>query len=158
MGEDKMIEFKTGDIFASEMETLVNPVNCVGVMGGGLALEFKRRYPESYSGYLQWCKDKPTPGSSFSFCRELEKDPMTKKLHNVICLPTKDHFKNPSTLEYVEASLVLFVALHKALNIKSVAIPALGCGLGGLSWEDVRPLMVKHLSNLYIPVEVYEPQ
>lgn len=152
-----MIEFKTGDIFKSDMETLVNPVNCVGKMGKGLSLEFKNRYPESYQGYLQWCKDKPTPGSSFSFCRQIELDTISYKLHNVICLPTKLHWKNPSTLEYIEASLVLFCTLYKALNIASIAIPALGCGLGGLSWDDVKPIMIEHLSKLDIPVEIYMP-
>ena len=153
-----MLEFKTTDIFNSDMETLVNPVNCVGVMGGGLAVTFKRRYPESYKGYMQWCKDKPIPGSSFSFCRELEKDPITGKVHNVICLPTKLHFKNPSTLEYVEKSLVLFCAMYKPLQLKSVAFPALGCGLGGLTWNEVKPVMIKYLENLDIPIEIYEPK
>lgn len=152
------IIFKSSDIFASDMQTLVNPVNCVGVMGGGLALEFKKRYPESYKGYKEWCKDKPIPGSSFSFCRELELDSETLKFHNVICLPTKLHFKNPSTLHYVQSSLVLFCTLYKALNIKSVAFPALGCGLGGLSWDDVKPLMISHLEKVNIPIEIYEPK
>jgi len=152
------IIFKSNDIFDSDAETLVNPCNCVGVAGAGLSLEFKNRYPESYHGYMEWCKDKPTPGSSFSFCRELEKDPVTGKMHNVICLPTKLHYKDPSTLEYVEASLGMFCALQKALNIKSVAMPALGCGLGGLSWYDVKPLMIQYLEKLDIPVEIYEPK
>ena len=153
-----MIEFKTGDIFESDMETLVNPVNCVGVMGGGLAAPFKKRYPESFKGYMQWCKDKPTPGSSFSFCREFETDPVSGKKHNVICLPTKLHWKDPSKIEYIESSLMLFCALQKSLYIRSIAFPALGCGLGGLTWDEVKSVMIKHLEKLQIPVEIYEPR
>ena len=157
MNGKEMIQFKTGDIFNSDMETLINPCNCVGIAGAGLSLEFKKRYPESHKYYLVWSNDKPKPGTSFSFCRELEKDPKTNKMHNVICLPTKDHWKDPSKLEYVEASLALFCAMYKALKITSVAFPALGCGLGSLSWQEIEPIMLKYLEKLEIPVEIYKP-
>jgi O-acetyl-ADP-ribose deacetylase (regulator of RNase III) len=144
-----MITYKTGNIFHSEMKTLVNPVNCVGIMGAGLALQFKKTYPKMYKGYKMVCQQgKLQPGHLlYSSVKEHGK--------TVLSFATKGHFKNPSELEYIERGLIQFRTNYKDLGIDSVAFPMLGCGLGGLKWSDVKPLMEEYLGDLDIPIEIY---
>lgn len=143
---------ENGDIFESKCQTLVCPVNTVGVMGAGLALEFKRRWPHLYRAYKHSCVHGVEPGDLLLY--SVGDKPMEKA---VLCLPTKKHWGDPSMLGYIELGLQAFV--NDGLKyVKSVAFPALGCGLGGLDWANVRPLMDRFLGKLDIPVEVYEPR
>lgn len=143
-----MVIFKQGDIFTSTCSTLVNPVNCVGVMGKGLALEFKRRFPEMYADYVCRCRDKCLhPGEPYIY---------NNGDINIINFPTKTHWRLPSKLSYIDAGLNWFVDNYQQYNIASVAFPALGCGNGGLDWTVVKKLIQDKLENLPIEIEVWE--
>ena len=136
-------EFKNLSIFDSGTEAIVNPVNCVGVMGAGLAKAFKDRYPLMFLEYKKACNTHSfnplKPGSLFIYNHgELK----------IICFPTKNHFSENSKIEYIDSGLISLSRAIKRLNIKSISIPMLGCGLGGLKQEDVIPLFYKHLSNV----------
>ena len=145
-----MLTLHTGDLFASEAQTLVNAVNCVGVMGKGIAAAFKKRYPAMFADYVARCRrDELEPGESY-----LVRDPSGPFVLN---FPTKAHWRSLSRLADIEAGLDHFVANHQAWGIRSIAFPALGCGAGGLKWAGVKPLMLAKLSSLEIPVEIYEP-
>ena len=140
----------TGDIFQSSAKTLVNTVNCVGVMGKGIALEFKKRYPQMYKDYLNRCKNNMVkPGEPYYYSDLLGT--------SIINFPTKDDWRSQSNINYIIKGLKWFVDNYQKLNITSVAFPPLGCGNGGLLWEDVGPIMYKALSNLPIDIEVYAP-
>lgn len=133
------IELGTGSIFDSEAEVLVNPVNCVGVMGAGLAKEFKKRFPEYYSEYVQACRD----GRMRLGIPLLQK---TDYIPWVISFPTKDHWRNSSKYRTIMQGMLRMVSLVYPAppGVKlahSVAIPALGCGLGGLKWSTVRDII-----------------
>jgi O-acetyl-ADP-ribose deacetylase (regulator of RNase III) len=149
-----MIKSAKGSMFDANVDALVNPVNCVGVMGGGLALQFKIKYPRMYSDYREACqRGRITTGQIHAWY-----DPQSNK--TVINFPTKDHWRDPSELDYISMGLA---ALRERLTtdlcvIKSIAIPALGCGLGGLHWGDVKPLIANSLGDLDIRVELFEPQ
>lgn len=148
---------ENGDIFESKMSTLVCPVNCVGVMGKGLALAFKRRFPYIEEYYQRYCQEhageyRLRPGTCL-ISEELE--PSSEP--NIILFPTKDHWRNPSRLEWIRSGLERVRELTDSYEITSLAVPALGCGLGGLDWEVVRPLMLNHFEDYSIPVEVYTP-
>ena len=142
-----MLKYVRGNIFCSECEVLVNPVNCVGVMGKGLALEFKQKYPDMFKSYQEVCKTKALRLGCPMFVKGADK--------SIVLFPTKYHWKEKSKIEAVKEGLEVFVRGHKKLGIKSVAFPKLGCGLGGLDWEEVRPIMEYYLSNLDIEVEIY---
>lgn len=146
-----------GDIFASNAAALTNPVNCVGVMGKGLALEFKRRFPAMFKRYQEWCQK--------GFVRlgepHLYFDPMDPNVRKIINFPTKNHWRDASRLEdiayglgYLEASLPEW---RDSWGATSLAVPALGCGEGGLRWDLVRPLLLRFAERAAVPVEVYEP-
>ena len=139
-----------GNIFDSTMQTLVNTVNCVGVMGKGLALEFKRRFPDMFKEYVKLCEQKQVrPGQPY-----LYQDFLGTSILN---FPTKDHWRSPSKLEYIINGLDWFVEKYKSYGITSIAFPPLGCGNGGLSWETVSPIMYEKLSQLPIKIEIYAP-
>lgn len=124
-------------------QVLVCPVNCVGVMGKGLALEFKRRKPLAALEYERLCKQKSiTPGDVWRLSSD------------VIAAATKDHWQNPSKIEWVETAIEGIAALTPS-RWPSIAIPQLGCGCGGLDWADVEPLYEKHLGGLDCDVEVW---
>ena len=144
------VTFKTGDIFESECETLVNAVNTVGVMGAGLAKQFKLKYPQMFKEYKSLCDSHQFYIGDGFYYQENEKK-------SVLNIPTKKHWKDPSKLEYIEQGLDWFVSHYKLLGISSVAFPALGCGLGGLYWKEVGPLMFEKLDPLPIKVEIYLP-
>jgi O-acetyl-ADP-ribose deacetylase (regulator of RNase III) len=137
-----------GDIFSTPAKTVVNTVNTVGVMGKGIALAFKQKYPEMYRSYRKACED-----GSFSIGRlMLYYGPD----YWVLSFPTKEHWRKPSKLEYIEAGLKKFVSTYAQKNISSIAFPHLGCGNGELAWDDVRPLMEAYLKKLPIDVYIYE--
>jgi len=143
-----MITYTSGDIFYTEMQVLVNPVNTVGVMGKGLAKQFKLKYPEMFTEYKATCDDGTLTTGKLHIFRTADKW--------ILNFPTKAHWRSKSKIDYVERGLQEFVAIYEAENIESIAFPMLGCGLGGLDWDtQVRPLMKHHLSDLPIPIEIY---
>ena len=148
-----MIEWKTGNLFDEEAEALVNTVNCVGVMGRGIALQFKKRYPDNFSGYAKACKLKEVqPGRMFVFDTGLCINP-----RYIINFPTKRHWRGKSRLEDIELGLDDLLEVILARNIESVALPPLGAGLGGLDWSDVRALIEQKLTKTDVRVIVFEP-
>ena len=142
-----MITYLKGDIFSSPAQVLVNTVNTVGVMGKGVALEFKKRYPEMFSAYERVCKAKQLEIGKLFLWKGPEKW--------VLMFPTKVHWRNPSKIEYIEAGLQKFSATYADKGITSAAFPRLGCGNGGLDWKQVQPLMEQYLKNLPIPIYIY---
>lgn len=145
-----MIKYIKGDLFSSPAQVLVNTVNLDGVMGKGIALKFKKLYPEMFKKYQSFCENKMLEiGKLWLYKSE------TKWILN---FPTKIHWRNPSKIEYIEKGLQKFVAMYREKNITSIAFPKLGCGNGGLKWEDVKPLMDHYLKNLPIDIYVYEDE
>lgn len=143
-----MILYVKGDLFQSPAQVLVNTVNTVGVMGKGVAAEFKRLFPEMYEQYRKLCE----ANQFHTGMLWLYKSPNKWVLN----FPTKKHWRNPSRIEYVEAGLRKFVDTYSELGIYSIAFPPLGCGNGQLDFKtQVQPLMEKYLRNLPIEVFIY---
>ncbi len=149
-----MIEKKTGDILKADAEALVNTVNCVGIMGRGIALQFRKAYPENYKQYKAACeRGEVEPGKMFVHER---KDMFGPRY--IINFPTKRHWRAKSRMEDIEAGLDALVEEIRRLNINSIALPPLGCGLGGLDWDEVSAKIEKALKTLPgINVLLYEP-
>ncbi|MBM4254965.1 MAG: macro domain-containing protein [Deltaproteobacteria bacterium] len=149
-----MIEYKCGDILREDAEALVNTVNCVGVMGRGIALQFKNAFPENFQAYAAACKNESVqPGRMFVF----ETGQLTNPRY-IINFPTKRHWRGKSRLSDIEAGLKSLVETIRRYNIRSIAMPPLGCGLGGLDWSGVRPRIAAALQSLTdVHVIVYEP-
>jgi O-acetyl-ADP-ribose deacetylase (regulator of RNase III) len=158
-----------GDMFFSTMQTLTISVNVVGVMGKGLASRAKYQFPDVYVEYQEACtKKKLQMGKPYlykresSMDRELADDPELLETPNsnkwFLLFATKDHWRNDSDIEGIEKGLAWLVKNYKVSGIKSLAMPALGCGLGNLEWKDVGPLMCKYLSQMDIPTAVYLPR
>jgi len=149
-----MITYTTGDIFTSNCQALVNPVNCVGVMGKGLAKEFKSRYPENFDVYRLTCNQ-----GKVKIGKMLVVTPVEKGGTYIINFPTKLHWMRYSQIGYITMGLIDLVKVIGMFEIKSIAVPALGCGLGGLEWGNVRPLIEYKLGGLEgVEVLVYEPE
>ena len=149
-----MIEYKTGDILAEEAEPLVNTVNCVGVMGRGIALQFKRAFPENFKAYAARCKRaEMQPGQVFVF----ETGQLTHP-HYIINFPTKRHWRGKSRMEDIESGLASLAREIRTHGIRSIAIPPLGSGLGGLDWAEVRRRVQAALEKFDdVQVVVFEP-
>lgn len=149
-----MITFTTGNLFDAKVDALVNPVNTVGVMGKGLALQFKKTFPANTRAYEAACKKGEVRiGEMFVFDAGEGKAP-----RYIVNFPTKEHWRSPSKLVYVEKGLVALVELVKSRTLRSLAVPALAAGLGGLAWTDVKPLVERALSPLdEVDVRVFEP-
>ncbi len=141
------VQYQKGDIFDSKAQVIVNTVNCEGVMGKGLALAFKERYPAMFAVYQQDCK-----AGKLRIGRPTLYKASTPWILN---FPTKDHWRPPSKLEYLEKGLEYLVANYQKAGIQSIAFPKLGAQNGKLSWDDVGPLMAKYLSQLDIDVYIY---
>ena len=141
-----MIKYMEGNIFDSTAGILVNPVNCRGVMGGGLALEFKHRYPTMVRWYIMMCGLGSLRIGHPCLWYNVPIGP------GVLCFPTKDHWKDPSELSYIESGLRDLVdnasGAYLMLGLNSIAFPKLGCGLGGLEWQVVKVVMETHLESL----------
>lgn len=150
-----MIEDADGNILNADTEAVVNTVNTVGVMGKGLALNFKQAYPEMFKAYTLACDSGEVEiGRMHLFDRGAFLNP-----RYIINFPTKQHWKSRSSIDNIARGLDDLVRQVKSLGIRSIAIPPLGCGLGGLSWNDVRPLIADAFSNLpTIHVRLYKPQ
>jgi O-acetyl-ADP-ribose deacetylase (regulator of RNase III) len=145
-----MVKEVIGNLFESKAEALVNPVNCVGVMGKGLALEFKRRFPDMFEDYAERCARKQVRlGEPYPY--------RDRSGILVVNFPTKDHWRSLSHLADIEQGLDYFVQHHAERGFKSVAFPQLGCGNGSLSWGEVGPVMLRQVGELNVSVEVYVP-
>lgn len=142
-----MIQYVEGDIFSSPAQVIVNTVNTVGVMGKGIALEFKTRYPKMFEKYKEACEKKKFQIGKLMLYNEID--------HLILLFPTKENWRNPSRIEYIEKGLDKFVKCYAEKNITSIAFPKLGCGNGELDWKDVKLVMEKYLKSLPIDVYIY---
>lgn len=149
-----MITFKTGNIFEENIEAIVNTVNCVGIMGRGIALQFKKKYPANFKVYAEAAKhNKVIPGKMFVF--ENNKDCYPKYIIN---FPTKRHWRDKSRISDIQSGLQSLAETIQKEKIQSIAIPPLGCGLGGLNWNEVRQLIINTFEKLPdINIIVFEP-
>jgi O-acetyl-ADP-ribose deacetylase (regulator of RNase III)/uncharacterized protein YwgA len=139
-----------GDILQSEAHTLINTVNCVGIMGKGIALEFKNRFPEMFEDYVQRCERKEVkPGVPYLY--------KTLFPPQIVNFPTKDHWKSVSRVTDVERGLHYLLAHYREWGITSLAVPPLGCGNGQLEWRTVGPLIYRFVKQMDVPVEMYAP-
>lgn len=150
-----MIEYKHGDILQADAEALINTVNCVGIMGRGIALQFKNAFPENFRAYVKACKKKEVqPGKMFVF--------YTGKITNpqyIINFPTKRHWRSKSHIEDIDAGLRALIDTIQKYNIRSIAIPPLGSGLGGLDWSFVKIRIEAALQTLSdVRIIIYEPK
>jgi O-acetyl-ADP-ribose deacetylase (regulator of RNase III) len=143
-----MLMYRRTSLLESSAQTLVNTVNCVGVMGKGIAHEFKKRDPEMFIAYKAICdKGLLEPGKLW----------LWQGYPNwVLNFPTKRHWRHPSRLEWIEAGLEKFARTYADRGITEISFPRLGCGNGGLSWDDVRPLMEFYLGRLSIPIYIHD--
>jgi len=145
-----MITVRMGDIFESGAQTLVNTVNCVGIMGKGVALEFKKRFPDMFEKYAQRCKNQQVKlGRPYVYRRLMP--PW------ILNFPTKDHWRSVSRLQDIVEGLRYLAAHYREWGITSLALPPLGCGQGQLEWRVVGPTLYRHLKTLDIPVELFAP-
>ncbi len=146
-----MVKVFIGDIFDSNAQTLVNTVNCVGIMGKGIALEFKKRFPEMHKDYVERCARREVKlGRPYIFAEGFFKP-------RILNFPTKDHWRSITKLSDIEQGLQYLIDHYKEWGIESLAVPPLGCGQGQLEWRVVGPTLYRYLSKLDIPVELYAP-
>ena len=149
------MNYTQGNILESDAEVIINPVNTVGVMGKGLALQFKKKFPKNYKIYKEACQNNAIDVGKLLLVDESN---LTERKF-IINFPTKKHWRNASKIEYIEEGLRDLVKIIKANTFESMAIPALGCGLGGLDWEDVKLLLEKYLRDIEtIEITVFEPK
>ncbi len=145
-----MVRALVGNMFESHAQTLVNTVNCVGVMGKGIALEFKKCYPDMYDDYAARCAQKQVHlGEPYLYRRLFPP--------HILNFPTKDHWRSVSRLQDIVAGLEYLERHYEEWGIASLAVPPLGCGQGQLEWRVVGPTLYRYLSRLNIPVELYAP-
>lgn len=147
--EQKIKYIENGNIFNSSCEFLINPVNTVGVMGKGLALQFKNLFPNNFLKYRQHCLN-----GNLTIGKLLITTENNKKIIN---FPTKEDWRNPSKLEYIILGLEKLEIAIERFNIKSIAFPKIGCGLGGLDWNNVLPEIIKFFERISddIVIEIY---
>lgn len=142
-----MIIERTGNIFTTKCETLVNTINCVGVMGAGIAYEFRLRYPDMYEKYKKYCIEKNIDIGILWIYKSIDK--------NVLNFPTKFDWKYPSKIEYLEKGLQKFVDTYQQKEITSIAFPLLGAQKGGISTKNSLEIMIKYLSKCDIDIEIW---
>ena len=148
------IQEVSGDILESKAQAIVIPVNCVGVMGKGLALQFKKTHPLTFDRYSKLCKAGMVRIGDVKTCH-----PGTESTYWKILFPTKSHWRHPSKIEYIRSGLQDLSLKMGELGLSSIAIPALGCGLGGLDWAVVRPFIVETLDPWdHVTAFLYPPQ
>ena len=154
------ISLEDSNIFFTNLQTIGITVNCVGIMGKGIALQAKDLFPDAFLYYKDLCdKDKMHMGTPVLY------DKPSKTLQNIdkeykklLLFPTKQHWKMDGDIVSIEKGLQWLVDNYKKCGIKSLATPALGCGNGGLEWRDIGPLLYKYLGKMNIPVEIYLPK
>ena len=149
-----MIHYRTGDLLTSDADALVNTVNTVGVMGKGIALQFKNRFPNNYKIYREACKQGRL-GIGMLLITEEETLLTGKKI--IINFPTKTNWRLPSEYRYIEMGLPQLVREIQERGIRSIAVPPLGAGNGGLEWRKVKPILERYLSGLDCEIHIYEP-
>ncbi len=148
-----MIHYTSGDILQNEADALVNTVNCVGVMGRGIALQFKKAFPKNFEEYKAACDSgEVIPGRMFITERKALTAP-----HFIVNFPTKRHWRGKSRIEDIESGLMALKQEIETRGIRSISIPPLGSGLGGLHWPDVRHRIEKSLGDLDVDIFVFEP-
>lgn len=149
-----MLEFVKGDFFEYDADVRINTVNCVGVMGAGVALAFKHKYPDMYKDYVKQCKNgQIRPGVPSVW----KTGDMFSKDIEIVNFPTKNHWRKPSEYEYVESGLVWLSSFLRDRERLTVTLPALGCGHGGLDWDVVKSLIIKYLDATQHQILVFEP-
>jgi O-acetyl-ADP-ribose deacetylase (regulator of RNase III)/uncharacterized protein YwgA len=145
-----MVKVRTGDILRSNAQTLVNTVNTVGIMGKGIALEFKRAFPDMFEDYVQRCQQgRVKLGQPYLYKRLVP--PW------ILNFPTKQHWRSVARIEDIVHGLQYLKRHYQEWGIISIAVPPLGCGQGGLEWRVVGPVLYRHLAEFTIPVELYAP-
>jgi O-acetyl-ADP-ribose deacetylase (regulator of RNase III)/uncharacterized protein YwgA len=145
-----MVKVLEGNLFESKAQTLVNTVNCVGIMGKGIALEFKNRFPDMFKDYADRCKRGEVKlGQPYLY--------KTLLLPWILNFPTKDHWRSVTNLKDIVQGLEYLLKHYKEWGITSIAVPPLGCGHGQLEWRIVGPTLHSYLSKMDIPVEIYAP-
>lgn len=149
-----MVKFRKGNLLECEAQALVNTVNTVGVMGKGIALQFKNMFPNNFKVYAEACRKKQVEIGKLLI---VEEETMLKGKKLIINFPTKTNWRLPSEYSYIEAGLTELVKLIKEKNIRSVAIPPLGSGNGGLDWNKVKVILLNQLSVLDCEIYIYEP-
>lgn len=149
-----MIHYTTGNLLESDAEALVNTVNTVGVMGKGIALQFKNMFPNNFKLYAKACKNNEL---NIGQLLVTEEETLLTGKKIIINFPTKTNWRLPSEYQYIESGLTELIKVIKERNIKSIAIPPLGSGNGGLDWNKVNQIMEKHLSDLDCNIYIYEP-
>lgn len=149
-----MIKYITGNILESSAEALVNTVNTVGVMGKGIALQFKKAYHNNYKAYVEACKKNKIKTGKVFVVKDSSLNSGTKYIIN---FPTKKDWRKPSEYSFIETGLDDLIRVLKEYDIKSIAIPPLGSGNGGLEWEKVKKIIEKKLGNLNVEIVVFEP-
>ena len=152
-----MLSFVRGDMFKTSCEAVVNPCNCVGVAGKGISLMLKQMAPSNYDAYCDLCHlGLMKPGD----CAVVETIELGPNIKYVINFPTKNHWRDPSQMDYIRKGLHELVSAMRSFNIHSVAIPALGCGCGMLEWQQVKTTITEILEFLGhdgLIFEIYEP-
>lgn len=149
-----MIQSMSGNLLEDSAEAYVNTVNTVGVMGKGIALQFKQAFPEMFKQYAKDCKSGFVQTGKMHV---VEINGLTNPKY-IINFPTKEHWRNPSKLDYIESGLTDLVRVVKEKNIQSIAIPPLGCGNGGLDWLVVKSMILKAFKDVDITIHLYEPK
>ena len=147
-----MIKEVTSNLLIAPADVLVNPVNCVGVMGAGLALQFKEVYPDMFRSYQRACREGDLVPGRMHVWQTGEFRPAY-----VINFPTKKHWRDKSELIWIEQGLLSLTKVLASLPVQSVAIPALGCGLGGLDYEDVRACVYRIFSDSPVEIWLFTP-
>jgi O-acetyl-ADP-ribose deacetylase (regulator of RNase III) len=149
-----MIRFTKGNLLESGAEALVNTVNTVGVMGKGIALQFKKAFPVNYKRYKEACKNGELATGKLLVVEDCN---LLTGEKTIINFPTKQDWRNPAKNEYIASGLIALLSYLKQSKLKSIALPALGCGSGGLDWKVIKPMLTGMLSELSIEIIVYEP-
>lgn len=136
-----------GDIFQSQCQTLVNPINCVGVMGAGLALEYRKRYPQMYERYQAFCRQGDLKIGKLWIYKSSDRW--------ILNFPTKNHWQYPSKIAYLQVGLEKFINTYQQRKITSIAFPLLGASCGRINPATSLEVMQNYLEQCYIPVEIY---
>ena len=150
-----MIHFVKGNLFDTQCEAIVNTVNCVGVMGKGVALQCKNEYPENYRSYRERCRKGELQPGTLLVLRDTSL--RTGHQKTIVNFPTKTDWRLPSRYEYVDKGLSALRTFLQTGKVKSIAIPPLGCGCGGLKWEIVKVEIKNFLADLPVDIFIYEP-